>query len=167
MLKTEKNGRGHQRGEIISKDELEERGGLTRCNRFTHGLSAEVEEGKLISTIPKSSRIWRSISMRKKFYTYTNTVGINLWKSAQRLDYASLEIEEQLEEEERQGQERPETSIDKNNCADEMFGYTFDAVFNRLETESYIPENSDAILSGWRHYKEEDNHYTNNIAYYL
>ena len=29
VQKPKKNGRGHQRGEIISKDELEERGGLT------------------------------------------------------------------------------------------------------------------------------------------
>ena len=78
-----KNEREHQRGEIISRDELEKRGGLTGdATLFSRYTCRSLKKGKLISTTPGSSRIWRSISMRKKFYTYPNTVGINLWKSA-------------------------------------------------------------------------------------
>lgn len=78
-----KNEREHQRGEIISRDELEKRAGSPEMQPlFSRYTCRSLKKGKLISTTPGSSRIWRSISMRKKFYTYPNTVGINLWKSA-------------------------------------------------------------------------------------
>lgn len=105
-----KNGRGHQRGEIISKDELEERGGLTGdATALLTVYLQKFEEGEAhIHYSKKLKDLAEHIHEKEILYIHKHG-GYKL------MEISSIETElcvirrdrrEQLEEEERQAREK-------------------------------------------------------------
>lgn len=110
VQKPKKNGRGHQRGEIISKDELEERGGLTGdANALLTVYLQKFEEGEAhIHYSKKLKDLAEHIHEKEILYIHKHG-GYKL------MEVSSIETElcvirrarrEQLEEEERQAKEK-------------------------------------------------------------
>ena len=110
VQKPKKNGRGHQRGEIISKDELEERGGLTGdATALLTVYLQKFEEGEaLIHYSKKLKDLAEHIHEKEILYIHKHG-GYKL------MEVSSIETElcvirrarrEQLEEEERQAKEK-------------------------------------------------------------
>lgn len=110
VQKTKKNGRGHQRGEIISKDELEERGGLTGdATALLTVYLQKFEEGEAhIHYSKKLKDLAEHIHEKEILYIHKHG-GYKL------MEVSSIETElcvirrdrrEQLEEEERQAREK-------------------------------------------------------------
>ena len=110
VQKPKKNGRGHQRGEIISKDELEERGGLTGdATALLTVYLQKFEEGEAhIHYSKKLKDLAEHIHEKEILYIHKHD-GYKL------MEVSSIETElcvirrarrEQLEEEERQAKEK-------------------------------------------------------------
>ena len=110
VQKPKKNGRGHQRGEIISKDELEERGGLTGdATALLTVYLQKFEEGEAhIHYSKKLKDLAEHIHEKEILYIHKHG-GYKL------MEISSIETElcvirrdrrEQLEEEERQAKEK-------------------------------------------------------------
>lgn len=110
VQKPKKNGRGHQRGEIISKDELEERGGLTGdATALLTVYLQKFEEGEAhIHYSKKLKDLAEHIHEKEILYIHKHG-GYKL------MEISSIETElcvirrdrrEQLEEEERQAREK-------------------------------------------------------------
>ena len=110
VQKPKKNGRGHQRGEIISKDELEERGGLTGdATALLTVYLQKFEEGEAhIHYSKKLKDLAEHIHEKEILYIHKHG-GYKL------MEVSSIETElcvirrarrEQLEEEERQAKEK-------------------------------------------------------------
>lgn len=110
VQKPKKNGRGHQRGEIISKDELEERGGLTGdATALLTVYLQKFEEGEAhIHYSKKLKDLAEHIHEKEILYIHKHG-GYKL------MEVSSIETElcvirrdrrEQLEEEERQAREK-------------------------------------------------------------
>ena len=110
VQKPKKNGRGHQRGEIISKDELEERGGLTGdATALLTVYLQKFEEGEAhIHYSKKLKELAEHIHEKEILYIHKHG-GYKL------MEVSSIETElcvirrarrEQLEEEERQAKEK-------------------------------------------------------------
>ena len=110
VQKPKKNGRGHQRGEIISKDELEERGGLTGdATALLTVYLQKFEEGEAhIHYSKKLKDLAEHIHEKEILYIHKHG-GYKL------MEVSSIETElcvirrarrEQLEEEERQEKEK-------------------------------------------------------------
>ena len=110
VQKPKKNGRGHQRGEIISKDELEERGGLTGdATALLTVYLQKFEEGEAhIHYSKKLKDLAEHIHEKEILY-------INKHGGYKLMEVSSIETElcfirrarrEQLEEEERQAKEK-------------------------------------------------------------
>ena len=110
VQKPKKNGRGHQRGEIISKDELEERGGLTGdATALLSVYLQKFEEGEAhIHYSKKLKDLAEHIHEKEILYIHKHG-GYKL------MEVSSIETElcvirrarrEQLEEEERQAKEK-------------------------------------------------------------
>ena len=110
VQKPKKNGRGHQRGEIISKDELEERGGLTGdATALLTVYLQKFEEGDAhIHYSKKLKDLAEHIHEKEILYIHKHG-GYKL------MEVSSIETElcvirrarrEQLEEEERQAKEK-------------------------------------------------------------
>ena len=110
VQKPKKNGRGHQRGEIISKDELEERGGLTGdATALLTVYLQKFEEGEAhIHYSKKLKDLAEHIHEKETLYIHKHG-GYKL------MEVSSIETElcvirrarrEQLEEEERQAKEK-------------------------------------------------------------
>lgn len=110
VQKTKKNERGHQRGEIISRDELEERGGLTgdATALLTVYLQKFEEREAHIHYSKKLKDLAEHIHEKEILYIHKHG-GYKL------MEVSSIETElcvirrdrrEQLEEEERQAREK-------------------------------------------------------------
>lgn len=110
VQKPKKNGRGHQRGEIISKDELEERGGLTGdATALLTVYLQKFEEGEAhIHYSKKLKDLAEHIHEKEILYIHKHG-GYKL------MEVSSIETElcvirrarrEQLEEEEKQAKEK-------------------------------------------------------------
>ena len=110
VQKPKKNGRGHQRGEVISKDELEERGGLTGdATALLTVYLQKFEEGEAhIHYSKKLKDLAEHIHEKEILYIHKHG-GYKL------MEVSSIETElcvirrarrEQLEEEERQAKEK-------------------------------------------------------------
>ena len=110
VQKPKKNGRGHQRGEIISKDELEERGGLTGdATALLTVYLQKFEEGEAhIHYSKKLKDLAEHIHEKEILYIHKHG-------GSKLMEVSSIETElcvirrarrEQLEEEERQAKEK-------------------------------------------------------------
>ena len=110
VQKPKKNGRGHQRGEIISKDELEERGGLTGdATALLTVYLQKFEEGEAHIHYSKKLKDLAEHIHEKEILYIHKPGGYKL------MEVSSIETElcvirrarrEQLEEEERQAKEK-------------------------------------------------------------